>query len=841
MLRAATRSVSVFLRAKHASRNSTTSQMSQSQVVHQLLESSPTRFRYDNPPELYKSNSRIETDPQKIKELQELSFDFLSQDYQVDAENASPKYSQDNDPFSDDDEIMEALKIHLKNEPEQTSTQTKQESASNNDKNEAHALKTSTKPEAKPEAKHSDVKLSDVKLSDVKLSDVKPSDSSIISVASSPKESPKANHNPTTPHKESFSPLTVPNVANQSNDFTSQLSDTQGSLYIPTPKKPSSILPSKRPLAEPASTTTKDVGFSSTAWDGRLIKSFTPPLVNQSRTMATSAPKRATTAPAYPTIQLSTQMPTEAAEPTGKVVKPMILLDEQEYILQQALNGTSLFYTGSAGTGKSVLLKAIIKALKKKYRRGNVAVTASTGLAACNIGGITLHGFSGVGLGNEPVDKLLTKVRRSKKALERWLNTKVLVIDEISMVDGHFLNKLNEIAKRIRRNQRPFGGIQLIVCGDFYQLPPVVKTTDPNAPPKDPFFSFESQAWKENIQLTLILVEVFRQKGDQTFVDMLNEMRTGTVSTATRNEFAKLQRPVNCPPGLSPSQLFATRYEVERSNNERLSKLPGEAQLYTAMDSGSLQEPQRQTILNNFLAPQKLFLKKGAQVMCIKNFDDTLVNGTMGKVVDFMYKDVYMKRKEQEMDHEDADESMEEPKPSISQDYIFSDVMLLLSTKDVSEVRAKNRQRKKDLAAEMENDLKQREYPIVKFTLADGVTTRTVMFEPEVWNIEDERDNTVLASRVQFPLILAWALSIHKSQGQTLRHVKVDLRNVFEKGQAYVALSRATCREGLQVLNFRKDRVNTHPKVKAFYETLLTKETAQKGQQQLPFQYMGNI
>lgn len=564
------------------------------------------------------------------------------------------------------------------------------------------------------------------------------------------------------------------------------------------------------------------------------------PQVIQHRQLNTSSAGKAH----YPTIQLATQTPQAVENPSDapKTVKAMLLSNEQEYILQQAMEGISLFYTGSAGTGKSILLKSIIKSLRRKFRPGNVAVTASTGLAACNIGGITLHSFSGVGLGAEPVDKLLKKVRVNKKALERWINTKVLIIDEISMVDGEFLNKLNEIAKRIRRNDRPFGGIQLIVCGDFYQLPPVVKNDpnrDPSLPPKEPFFSFECSAWQENIQLTLILREVFRQKGDQTFIDMLNEMRTGVVSDETLHEFRRLDREVECPAGLTPSELFATRNEVETSNNGRLRKLSGLEQRYDAVDGGSLQPQQRQILCNNFLAPTQLLLKVGAQVMCIKNFDDTLVNGSMGKVVDFMYKETYMKAREA-VKLEEPDTSIEEkPDVTVNPDYIFNDLELLSAKDPASDARAVNRKRKKQLGTDLENAITKRMYPVVKFMNTDG-SSRTVLFEPEQWTIEDDKDNSILVSRTQFPLILAWALSIHKSQGQTLQHVKVDLRNIFEKGQAYVALSRATSRDGLRVVNFSKDKVSSHRKVIAFYKTLITAnehgvQRVRAGQQLLPF------
>lgn len=540
------------------------------------------------------------------------------------------------------------------------------------------------------------------------------------------------------------------------------------------------------------------------------------------------------------TILLATQRPSvgkskspEAGQ-SVKVVQPIILSKEQEIVLQKVLQGVSLFYTGSAGTGKSVLLRSIIKALRRKYPTG-VAVTASTGLAACNIGGITLHSFGAIGLGTGTVDNLIKKIKRNKKAHGRWRDTKVLIIDEVSMVDGELLDKLNEISKRLRKNNAPFGGIQLVACGDFYQLPPVMKKISAEGDTRDDveaFFSFESLAWNETIQETIILKEVFRQKGDQVFINMLNEMRDGRISESTIQEFRRLSRPLECPAGILPAELFATRNEVERANKRRLNALPGEAVSYRAIDSGSLQEPQKSALLLNFLAPQDLLLKKDAQVMCVKNFDETLVNGSLGTVVDFVDKDTYMKT------FKDGDHLDDEGK---LKDFIFNDpdssIGLTTGTLTQKVMTHDGKQmddRKSELNKDLLGDFKNKKFPLVKFLSPDGVNSRTVLVEPEQWTIEDE-DGRALVSRVQFPLMLAWSLSIHKSQGQTLSRVKVDLKSVFETGQSYVALSRATSRDGLQVLNFNEHKVRSHPKVVEFYKSLVDISKAPTGQQKLNF------
>lgn len=193
-------------------------------------------------------------------------------------------------------------------------------------------------------------------------------------------------------------------------------------------------------------------------------------------------------------------------------VAAITLSDEQSRVLDLVVNnGKSVFFTGSAGTGKSVLMRAIISELKKKYIRepDKVAVTASTGLAACNIGGVTLHSFGGIGLGKEDVPTLVRKIRRNANAKNRWIKTKVLIIDEISMVDGDLFDKLEGIARTMKNNGRPFGGIQLVITGDFFQLPPV---PDFDRKSQDVKFAFDANTWSTSVHHTIGLTEVFRQK-----------------------------------------------------------------------------------------------------------------------------------------------------------------------------------------------------------------------------------------------------------------------------------------------------------------------------------------
>ena len=242
----------------------------------------------------------------------------------------------------------------------------------------------------------------------------------------------------------------------------------------------------------------------------------------------------------------------------GRETMPKVFMsDEQMSVLNLiAEQKKSVFFTGSAGTGKSVLLREIIKVLRNKNKKevDRVAVTASTGLAACNVGGVTLHSFAGIGLGKESVPELVKKVKRNAKAKQRWVRTKVLIVDEISMVDGDLFDKLEAIARAIRNNGRPFGGIQLVITGDFFQLPPV---PDYGRISK---FSFDAATWNTSIEHTIGLTQVFRQKDPGELIDvvdrrcllttvafanMLNEMRLGRLTPKSVDAFRALNRPLS--------------------------------------------------------------------------------------------------------------------------------------------------------------------------------------------------------------------------------------------------------------------------------------------------------
>ncbi|RKF61786.1 ATP-dependent DNA helicase PIF1 [Erysiphe neolycopersici] len=489
-------------------------------------------------------------------------------------------------------------------------------------------------------------------------------------------------------------------------------------------------------------------------------------------------------------------------------VTPISLSEEQNKVLDLVINQSkSVFFTGSAGTGKSVLMRAIISELKKKYFRepDRVAVTASTGLAACNIGGVTLHSFGGIGLGKDDVPALVRKIKRNPKAKMRWLKVKVLIIDEVSMVDGELFDKLEGIARAMRNNGRPFGGIQLVVTGDFFQLPPV---PDFDSKHKDIKFAFDAGTWCTSIHHTIGLTQIFRQK-DPVFANMLNEMRLGKISEQTVKTFQSLNRNISGD-GMEATELFPTRREVENANATRMRNLNGAGHKYVARDSGNMKpEEFREKLLSNMMAPKVLELKKGAQVMLIKNMDDGLVNGTVGKVKSFMSERDFKllgdtAQGRQELEDSSDDDDNDETKGTLGSN---------LSSK----------YQRKEAFSETDSGTM---YPYVSFKLSDG-TRRMMLILPETWKVELP-NGEVQAQRIQVPLILAWALSIHKAQGQTLPRVKIDLRKIFEKGQAYVALSRSTTQAGLQVLNFDKSKVLAHPKVAQFYNNLYNVNNAKK-------------
>ena len=484
----------------------------------------------------------------------------------------------------------------------------------------------------------------------------------------------------------------------------------------------------------------------------------------------------------------------------------IVLSEEQKGVIKLVMSGTSLFFTGAAGTGKSVLLREIISSLGKKFRAENIAVTASTGLAALNIKGETLHRFAGIGLGNAPASHLIRKIKSRQEPSNRWKQCRVLIIDEISMVDGALLDKLDIIAREIRKTPHmPFGGIQLICTGDFFQLPPVDNKNNFSKTSKVSF-AFESKVWEQVMKNTIVLTQVFRQQGDNKLIQMLNAMRMGSLTPAMCKELSCLSREVRYDDGIEPTELYPTRREVEMANKRRLESLRGILHVYKARDSVNdtnlldtgMSRADALKLLDNTLGLKELLLRHDSQVMLIRNKTDTLVNGSLGLVIAFLTPSEYSALILENINGGDFD----------------------TLARNIEANRNPNDMNKPETLSSIgtithESNSIDTLFPVVRFA-GESIP---VQIEPVDFDITAPNRKTV-ASRMQFPLILSWAMSVHKSQGQTLDRVKVNLYRTFESGQAYVAVSRATATERLQVTNFNPSKVMAHPKVIAFYNSL---------------------
>lgn len=486
----------------------------------------------------------------------------------------------------------------------------------------------------------------------------------------------------------------------------------------------------------------------------------------------------------------------EAELPPPLPPPPAIKLsEEQQRVLRLVESGKNIFFTGPAGTGKSVLLRAIIDLLRRKF--GGIAITAPTGIAGMNIGGSTIHSWAGIGLGKETVKELVGVL--SSYAIKRWTSTRALVIDEISMLDGRLFDKLEEIGRIVRGSHRPFGGIQLILSGDFFQLPPVPEQDSTTMIP--PTFTFDALSWSRCVDEPVVLTKVFRQK-DTKFVDMLSATRSGQLEDWHVQEFFKLSREVKYSDGISPTQLFPLKSQVELCNKTHLDVLPGEVMTYPAMDSRGFNMYGERIpvdaagrLLERLVAPREISLKVGAQVMLLRNLlQGKLVNGSLGKVVDFITTHDAIKRL---IDIADL-----ETKPLRSQNGDF--LPTINASTDVKNTEVQYRGL---LALNKHTFGRHERFPLVKFT-----NDLHLLCAPLPFDVQGLKGNCE-AQRVQVPLVLSWAMSIHKAQGQTMSRVKVDLRRIFEKGQAYVALSRATSLEGLEIVGFDPSRVLAHPRV----------------------------
>jgi ATP-dependent DNA helicase PIF1 len=374
----------------------------------------------------------------------------------------------------------------------------------------------------------------------------------------------------------------------------------------------------------------------------------------------------------------------------------------QGLALEIMLSGESVLLTGPAGAGKTFVLNQFIRFAKTDGM--HVSVTATTGLAATHLGGTTIHSWAGIGV----LDSLpqgfaehLSKGRR--EIIEK---TDVLIIDEISMLHDYRLDMIDEACRLVRRKDEPFGGIQIIMSGDFFQLPPINRGES-----RAGGFVVHSNVWRE-LDPTICYLQEQHRQDDEDLLDILNALRAGDIR---RHHAEKLLSRVDQQPpeDLVLTELHTVNVDVDRLNEARLDELAGDELFYTETTTGS--DNYVENLQRSVLAPAVLRLKEGALVMAVKNSTDRkYANGSIGTVIEF----------EQGT-----------------------------------------------------------EYPVVEYRNGNVVT-----MAPDTWELRD--GDKKRASITQIPLRLAWAITVHKSQGMTLDAAKIDLRKAFVEGMGYVALSR---------------------------------------------------
>ncbi len=374
----------------------------------------------------------------------------------------------------------------------------------------------------------------------------------------------------------------------------------------------------------------------------------------------------------------------------------------QGLALEIMLSGESVLLTGPAGAGKTFVLNQFIKFAKAEGK--HVSVTATTGLAATHLGGTTIHSWSGMGIHDSLSQGFADHMSKSRKEIIE--KTDVLIIDEISMLHDFRLDMVDEICRAVRKKDEPFGGIQVIMSGDFFQLPPINRGDS-----RAGGFVVNSEVWRV-LQPTICYLEEQHRQDDEVLLDILNALRAGDL----RRHHAEtlLARTEVFPDDLEQlTELHTVNIDVDKLNEAKLAQLDGDEITYEQTTTGS--DMYIQSLQRSVLAPPALKLKKGALVMAVKNSAERkYANGSLGVVVDFA---------------------------------------------------------------------PHTEYPVVEFKNGKEMTML-----PDTW---EQRDgDKKRASITQIPLRLAWAITVHKSQGMTLDAARIDLRKAFVEGMGYVALSR---------------------------------------------------
>ena len=446
--------------------------------------------------------------------------------------------------------------------------------------------------------------------------------------------------------------------------------------------------------------------------------------------------------------------------------------------------GKNVFLTGSAGSGKTYTLNQYIHYLRA--RRVPVAVTASTGIAATHMNGTTIHSWSGIGIKDELTERDLSNLARKQFLADRLKDTAVLIIDEISMLHAKQLNLVNQVLKHVRKNDNPFGGIQVVVAGDFFQLPPIGSKGESN---RDKF-AFMSEAWLDAGFRICYLSEQHRQEsaaadGGLNLDDILNQIRRQDVSFEA---IAALENTFDQNVDIKRTRLYTHNLNVNKINDKELAALEGETRRFEASSVG--ESKLVDTLKKTVRTQDELILKVGAKVMFIKNNNELGVsNGTMGELIGFAAVKVD--------DSKAKDKAKSDAKADMAEDDTIA-----IDDEDSSKTADKD---KKGKANTKDKSSAAPKMPVVRLN-----SGREVIAEPEEWIIEDETGD-VLASYEQVPLCLAWAITIHKSQGMTLDAAEIDLSRTFELGQGYVALSRLKSLEGLKLLGMNTMSLQLDP------------------------------